>query len=100
MATNTIAPGAQVQIRDAEWLVERIDRTSDGKQVLDVVGLSEFVEDQEAQFIWELEEETLKLIDPAETALRQDESPGFRQSRLKLASPSNESFRLSSTLDI
>lgn len=68
MEEQTIAPGARVRIRDAEWLVKRTDRTSDGDQVLDVVGLSELVEDQEARFIRELEEDTFELIDPAEKA--------------------------------
>ena len=86
MSATTIAPGARVRIRDAEWLVQRTDPTSDGGQVLDVVGLSELVEDQEARFIRELEEDTLEVIDPAETALRQDTSPGFRQSRLYMES--------------
>ena len=82
MSDHTIAPDARVRIRDAEWLVQRTDRTSDGGQVLDVVGLSELIEDQEARFIRELEEDTLELIDPTETELRQDTSPGFRQSKL------------------
>ena len=86
MTSDTIAPGARVRIRDAEWLVERVDRTSDGQQVLDVVGLSELVEDQDARFIRELEEDTLKLIDPANTDLRQDTSPGFRETRLYMES--------------
>jgi len=66
--------------------VERVDRTSDGKQVLDVVGLSELVEDQDARFIRELEEDTLELIDPADTSLRQDTSPRFRETRLYMES--------------
>lgn len=86
MADSTIAPGARVRIRDADWLVQRVDRTSSGKEVLDVVGLSELVEDQNARFIRELEEDTLQLIDPAKTALKQDASPGFRQSRLYMES--------------
>jgi len=86
MSDRTIAPGARVQIRDAEWLVERTDRTSDGKQVLDVVGLSELVEDQEARFIRELEEEHLELIDPADTSLHLDDSASFRTSRLYMES--------------
>ncbi len=86
MAADTIAPGARVRIRDAEWLVKRTDRTSDGGQVLDVVGLSELVEDQEARFLRELEEDTLEVIDPAETELRQDTSPSFRQAQLYMES--------------
>ena len=86
MSTPTIAPGARVRIRDAEWLVKRKDINSEGAEVLDVVGLSELVEDQEARFIRELEEDTLEIIDPAETELRQDTSPSFRQSRLYMES--------------
>ena len=41
------APGARVVVRDAEWLVRRIDRTSTGGQALSVVGLSELVKDNE-----------------------------------------------------
>ena len=70
MPTTTIAPGARVRIRDAEWLVKRKDINSEGAEVLDVVGLSELVEDQEARFIRELEEDTLEIIDPAETEKR------------------------------
>jgi ERCC4-related helicase len=88
MATDTIAPGARVRIRDAEWLVQRVDRTSSGDQVLDVVGLSELVKDKEARFLRELEEDAgdLELIDPAETELRLDTSPAFRTSRLYMES--------------
>jgi ERCC4-related helicase len=86
MDNGAIATGARVRIRDAEWLVQRVDRTSTGDQVLDVVGLSELVKDKEARFLRELEAENLELIDPAETTLRQDESPAFRMSRLYMES--------------
>ena len=86
MSVDTIAPGARVRIRDAEWLVQRVDRTSNGKQVLDVVGLSELVEDKEARFLRELEADSLEIIDPADTRLRVDDSPAFRQSRLYMES--------------
>ena len=51
------APGARVVIRDAEWLVRRLDRTSTGGQSLSVVGLSELVKDKEAIFLTEIEED-------------------------------------------
>ena len=41
------APGARVVIRDAEWLVSKVDRTSTGDQVITVVGLSELVKDRD-----------------------------------------------------
>ena len=41
------APGARVVIRDAEWLVRKVDRTSTGGQAITVVGLSELVKDRD-----------------------------------------------------
>jgi len=46
-----IAPGARVVIRDEEWLVRKIDRSSSGAAVLGVVGLSPLVEGKEERFI-------------------------------------------------
>ena len=31
------APGARIAVRDAEWLVHRVDRTSTGGQALNVI---------------------------------------------------------------
>lgn len=58
MKTNTLksetnpalAPGTRVVVRDVEWLVRRVDRTSTGGQALSVVGISELVRDREAVF--------------------------------------------------
>lgn len=86
MEAGTIAPGARVRIRDAEWLVRRVDRTAQGGQVLDVVGLSELVKDKEARFLRELEADSLELVNPADTQLRVDDSPAFRMSRLYMES--------------
>jgi len=100
MSIETIAPGARVTIRDAEWLVKRVDRTSSGDQVLDVIGLSELVKDKEARFLHGLEEESLDLIDPRRTTLQMDDSPSFRRSRLYVESllrqkaPTDEHLRL------
>ena len=54
--TSSLAPGARVIIRDAEWLVRRVDRTSTGGQAISVVGLSELVKDREPVFLTEIEE--------------------------------------------
>ncbi len=35
ITSQTIAPGARIVVRDAEWLVRRVDRTSTGRQALD-----------------------------------------------------------------
>ncbi|MEX2530806.1 MAG: DEAD/DEAH box helicase [Gemmatimonadota bacterium] len=79
--TQVIAPGAKVLIRDAEWLVRRVDRTSTGGQVLRVVGLSELVRDKEATFLEEIER-SVEVLDPAATRLVSDDSPNYRTSLL------------------
>jgi hypothetical protein len=35
-----LAPGARIECRRAEWLVRSLGRSSDGQQVVDVVGVS------------------------------------------------------------
>jgi len=78
---NTPAPGAKVLIRDAEWLVRRVDRTSTGGEALRVVGLSELVRDKEAIFLTEIEP-SIEILDPRDTELVPDESPNYRASLL------------------
>ena len=48
---SPLAPGARVIVRDAEWLVRRVDRTSTKGEALSVLGLSELVKDKEAIFL-------------------------------------------------
>ncbi len=81
--SHTIAPGARVEIRDAEWLVRRVDLTPRGK-VLHVTGLEDPVKDREALFLEELER--VRVLRPEETRLVQDSSPGYRSSLLYLES--------------
>jgi len=83
------APGARVIIRDAEWLVRRVDRTSTGGQSVSVIGLSELVKDKDATFLTEIEESIgggIEVLDPAETKLVPDTSSSFRDSLLYVES--------------
>lgn len=80
-----VAPGAKVVIRDAEWLVRRVDRTSAGGHALRVVGLSELVRDKEATFLTEIEP-SIEILDPADTELVADESPNYQASLLYMES--------------
>ncbi|MFE1873718.1 DEAD/DEAH box helicase [Streptomyces sp. NPDC059496] len=74
--------GAQVLVRDEVWLVKSSVRTkADGSRV-EVVGVSDFVRDQEAVFFTRLD--TIELIDPRDTRLIADDSPNYRRSRLFL----------------
>jgi len=84
MNNSILAPGARVVIRDAEWLVRRVDRTLTGGQALSVVGLSELVKEKEAIFLTEVENESggVEVLDPAETKLVADTSSSFRDSLL------------------
>ncbi len=85
---NAFAPGARVSIRDEEWLIRRIDRTSSGAAVLGVVGLSPLVEGKEARFIDTIERENgdISLVDPRNTKAVGDTSPHYSESRLVLES--------------
>ncbi len=82
---HVLAPGARVLIRDAEWLIRRVDRTSTGGQALQVVGLSELVRDRDATFLTEIERE-VEVLDPAHTRLVRDDSPNYRSSLLYMES--------------
>lgn len=85
---NSFAPGARVSIRDEEWLIRSIDRTSSGAAVLGVVGLSPLVEGKEARFIDAIERESgeISIIDPRNTKAVGDTSPHYSESRLVLES--------------
>ncbi|MFJ3889471.1 DEAD/DEAH box helicase [Streptomyces rubrogriseus] len=74
--------GAQVLVRDEEWLVRSSMPTEDDGTRIEVVGVSEFVRDQEAVFFSGLDR--IELLDPRETALVMDDSPNYRRSRLFL----------------
>lgn len=77
-----LAPGAQVIVRDEEWLVRSVDvRGVDGHMVK-VIGTGELVRDREATFFTELDR--IEPLRPENATLRADDSPGFRQSRLFL----------------
>jgi SNF2 family DNA or RNA helicase len=75
------APGTRVVIRDAEWLIQRVDRTSTGKMILQVVGISDFIKGKSGIFIDELEED-LEVLDAKTTKLVTDNSSGYSKSIL------------------
>ncbi len=83
--TVTLAPGARIVVRDAEWIVRSVNRSSDGGQALSVVGISEIVRDKEAIFLTALEK-SIDVLDPAFTKLVHDASSGCAASRLYIES--------------
>lgn len=85
MSDESFAPGARVIIRNEEWLIRRVDRTSSGAQALSVVGLTPLVSGQEKIFLTSLDKK-IEIVDPANTQFVCDDSPYYRQSRLFIES--------------
>lgn len=52
---TSFAPGARVEIRDAEWVIRKAEMTPNG-QALHVTGLSDPVKDRSAIFLSDLED--------------------------------------------
>ncbi|WP_218187939.1 DEAD/DEAH box helicase [Desulfosarcina cetonica] len=80
-----VAPGARIEVRDAEWLVKRVDRTSTGGQALSVIGISELVRDKDAIFLTEIENK-IDILDPRDTKLVTDDSSAYQASLLYMES--------------
>ncbi len=84
MAEAVLAAGARIECRSAEWLVRSLGRSSDGQQVVDVVGVSPFLREKEARFLVEVERAagSFKVLHPQDTTLVCDPSPRYRDSLL------------------
>ena len=77
------APGARVVVRDEEWLVRRVDPSSDGGYLLSCDGVSELVRGRASQFLSALEDQ-ITVLDPAKTELVADTSSHFNSTFLYL----------------
>lgn len=82
---DVVAPGARVVIRDAQWIVRKVEPTQGSGKVLYCTGLSEIVRDKEARFLTRAEKK-IEVLDPVKTRLVTDLSPHFLDSRLYLDS--------------
>ena len=82
--TAVPTPGARLLIRDAEWIVRRVDHAPGGYQVT-CDGISEIVRGREAVFLTALEP-SIEALDPANTKLVSDTSARFTDSRLYMES--------------
>ena len=71
MTKAILAPGARIECRSAEWLVRSISRSSDGQQIIDVVGISPFLREKEAKFLVDVEKAAggFKVLQPEFTEL-------------------------------
>ena len=84
-STITLAPGTRAVIRDEEWLIRRVDPSTDGGWLLTCDGISELVRGQSALFLTALEGK-IEVLDPATTALVADDSPTYNSTLLYLES--------------
>ena len=80
-----LAPGARVVIRHEEWLIRRVDPSTDGGWLLTCDGISELVRGKSALFLTTLEDQ-IEILDPATTALVPDGSPTYNSTMLYLES--------------
>ena len=71
-------------VRDAEWVVRRVDMTSGGNYQLACTGVSEIVRDRQAVFLSELER--IEVLEPENARLVPDRSPAFADSLLYMES--------------
>ncbi len=91
--------GARVVIRDEEWLVRRVDPSSDGGHLLSCDGVSDLVRGRSSQFLTQLEEAIL-VLDPAQTVLIADESSHFNstflylEAQLRRSTPNDDQIHL------
>ena len=85
LSTAPPPPGTRIVVRDAEWVVRRIDPLADGGSQLTCTGVSELVREREAVFLTRLEID-IRVLDPATTTLVPDTSPQFRRSLLYIES--------------
>lgn len=86
-----LAPGARIVVRDAEWLVRKVDNTFSDGQILHVTGISEVVREKEAIFLTEIDHNKefntrIEVLAPEDTKLVQDESSAYRSSILYMES--------------
>jgi hypothetical protein len=75
-----ITPGARVVVRDEDWLVRSVHDTQTDGRLVRVTGISELVADAEATFLTNIDD--VQPVRPEDTVLVNDDSPGYRRSRL------------------
>ncbi|MEU9126118.1 DEAD/DEAH box helicase [Streptomyces sp. NPDC048506] len=78
----TYAPGAQVRVRDEQWLVKKVTNTTHDGWMVEVTGVSSLVRGTDAVFYDKLDH--IEVLDPKKTRLVADDSPNHRKARLYL----------------
>ena len=93
---NVISPGARVEIRDAEWVVRRVEQSSHAGRIVYAVGLSGLVKDKEGIFLERFEDDDIVPLDPRQTTLVPDQSARgvdallYLDAQLRQATPTDD----------
>lgn len=93
------APGMRIVVRDAEWVIQKVDFSSDGGRLITCEGISELVRGKESRFLTELEQH-IEILDPKITKLVEDDSSAYSASKLYIESmlrqrvPTDENIHL------
>ena len=74
-------PGMRIELRDAEWRIDRVDTPSHGGQLLTCTGHMELVRGITGQFLTDLEDKP-KILSPETTRLQDDLSNGYAATQL------------------
>ena len=74
-------PGMRIELRDAEWRIDRVDQATDGGMLLTCTGHSELVRGRTGMFLTELERD-INVLDPETTTLVDDTSSGYLATQL------------------
>lgn len=81
MTSQNFIPGMRVEIRDAEWRIDRVDVPTHGGMLLSCTGHSELVRGKTGKFLTDLENNT-RILSPETTELADDLSPGYTATQL------------------
>lgn len=88
-ASAKYAPGMRVLIRDAEWLIKRVELASgvpkDRPHELTCIGISNLVRGKEVRFLEGFEDD-ITILRPEETRLVQDDSRAYIKSKIFIES--------------
>jgi len=81
-------PGMRVELRDAEWRIDKVDVPSHGGRLLTCTGQSGLVRGRPGTFLTDLEreghKEGLRILEPETTALVDDPSHGYAATQLRI----------------
>src|SRR5215831_3262138 len=87
MAQGALVAGARIRVRDAEWVVGHVDRSSTAGAIIHASGISGLVRDKQAIFVKAIEDSCgrgIEIVDPADVELVADSSSGYADTLLHL----------------